>query len=131
MLNRLEDGKAKVAPEDAQSARLARFAEHIGASEEYVLEKIRESVRAEVLREDFAITRIMRDLIEIKEQSEKDFVLMVLMLAYPTRSYRDVGNYFGVSKQVILARIKRLRQSYDWIDYLACAKRDIAGMAEK
>ena len=86
----------------------------------YEVEKLYQSVRQEALRElafqELAVTRILKDLIEIRKHSPRHADLLTDAAGLPFSSYEELGDRHRITKQGVYSIMKRYAKSYGWIE---------------
>lgn len=79
---------------------------------------IRDRVYREIKIEELAITRIIGDLIQIKQKSERAFSIVLAFVANPMQSYKQIADAFGISKQRVNYILQQYSQNYVWLKNL-------------
>ena len=83
-----------------------------------IYKSIRQYIYKQIKIEQLAITKILNDLIQIRQQSQPGFIVVMAFTANPLLSYKQLAQQFGVSKQRIYAIIAEQAKKYVWIDNL-------------
>ena len=79
---------------------------------------IRQNIYTEIKIEELAITRILNDIIEIRQQSEIGFIVILAFTANPMLSYKQLATQFGITKQRVYTIVSAYAKKYKWIDNL-------------
>lgn len=87
----------------------------LGTEEEELYREMRRGVMDEIAFREMAVTVIMRDLIEIRQQSPHHADVIEYAVASPFCSYEELARVGGVSKQAIFSQMRKYARSYPWI----------------
>lgn len=79
---------------------------------------IRNKIYKEIKIEQLAATRILRDILEIENQSKRAKDIICYFVVNNTQSYKQIAEHFNTSKQNIYQIIKRYSEDYIWIENL-------------
>ena len=100
----------------------AELAAAIGRDSEVkeIYEVVRRAVIADLTYDDFAITRVVPDVLRVRERSEAKALLLLCLLADPYASYSELGERVGWTKQRVGFVLKELSGEFRWLqDFLA------------
>lgn len=100
----------------------AELAAAIGRDSEVkeIYEVVRRAVIADLTYDDFAITRVVPDVLRVRERSETKALLLLYLLADPYASYGELGERIGWTKQRVGFVLKELSEEFRWLkDFLA------------
>lgn len=85
-------------------------------SDSYSLYKqIRHYIYKEIKIDQLAITKILNDLMQIRNESEVSYIVIMFFTANPLLSYSQIGEQFDISKQRVYSIIKEYADKYVWL----------------
>lgn len=89
-----------------------------GIKEEQLYIRIRSYVYREIKIEQLAVTRILQDLLLIRQQSQRAYQVLLYFTINNTASFADIAENFHCSKQNIHAIMKRYAPELPWLNNL-------------
>ena len=98
-----------------------------GYKEEDVYEYIRSRIYKQIKIEELAVTRVLQDLLLIREQSNRAFQVLSFFICNSHLSFQQISEVFGCTKQNIHSLLGRYAKQLPWLDNLLKIKKELDG----
>lgn len=89
-----------------------------GISDYQLYQQIRAYIYRDIKIKELAITKVLKDLIEIRKKSKRAADIIEYFICYNAWSYSEVARQFGTSKQLIHQTIQKYSADYEWLNNL-------------
>ena len=87
-----------------------------GVSDYQLYQQIRQYVFREIKIKELAVTRILADILEMRQtKTEKAVNIIMFFVANNTMSYKQISEVFGCSKQYINQLLQQTAERYFWL----------------
>ena len=80
--------------------------------------KIRDYVFCEIKIEELAVTKILQDLMEIKNLRQSSFEKIVYFICHSDQSYQKMGQALGCTGQAVHSSLMRASSNFPWLNNL-------------
>lgn len=102
---------------DEQLSELTQCCKN-GYKEYQIYKQIRNYVYRQIKIKELAVTTILEDLLQIYDKNKRGFEIVCYFIANNLSSYKDIADYFCVSKQNVYQVISTYADRYNWLKTL-------------
>lgn len=85
-------------------------------------QQIRSYIYKQIKIDQLAVTKILNDLLQIKMQNDKAFVIITFFVANPMLSYSQIATEYGLTKQRIHQIVNQYADRFRWLKNLITIK---------
>lgn len=107
---------------DEELRQLQNDIKNNGKDTYQMYQQIRHYIYKQIKIEELAVTKILNDLLEIKLENDKAFVIIAFFVANPMLSYSQIATEYGLTKQRIHQIVNQYADRFTWLKNLIAIK---------